>query len=255
MARLNELRTEFKHLGNQVNEPFFQPDALAHGPQMLDSNIVKRTHIGGAVLATDFYGGGGKLSIEVVGGILGTLGMAKVFSGKYLSKIPEHGIGGGAASRTALSQSISPERQQQMITKLGDQLHDTWRAPRKLGDGTFDPRIKTTKDAAWIKKNGTDQVDIANTSFKDLPADWKGENQAAAEVAMHEVFKAVESGRTLDKNFIEEASAAVHKGWLERNGKWAEPHQLKPYAELSPAEQAKDRDQILSAIKIVQGYE
>ena len=100
-------------------------------------------------------------------------------------------------------------------------LHDEWRAPRKQEDGSFNPRIKKTKDKEWIKEHGTDEVDIANTPYAELPKDWQSENKAAAEVAISEVLTAVENGRELDDAFIEEASSLIHDKWLERNGQMA----------------------------------
>ena len=147
----------------------------------------------------------------------------------------------------------TPEQKQQMVTELGSLLHDEWRAPRKIEDGTFEPRVKKTKDEAWrAAHGGAEEVDIANTSFAELPTDWQGENRAAAEVAMDEVFRAVEGGRDLDDSFIEEASASVHDKWLERNGAWAPEDQKKPFGELAEEEKEKDRVQVRKAIDIYQ---
>jgi len=110
--------------------------------------------------------------------------------------------------------------------------------------------MKKTKDEAWKTAQGTDDVDIANTSFADLPSDWQGENRAAAEVAMGELFKQVESGGLLDDTFIEQAATAVHNKWLERNGSWAPPEQNKPFGELSEEEKEKDRVQVRKAIEL-----
>ncbi|MDF1498444.1 MAG: hypothetical protein P1P85_03795 [Patescibacteria group bacterium] len=137
-----------------------------------------------------------------------------------------------------------------MITELGSLLHDEWRAPRKKEDGSFEPRVKKTKDEAWKTAHSAEEVDIANTSFAELPADWQGENRAAAEVAMNAVFQATESGRTLDESFVEEASATIHDKWLERNGEWAPAEQKKPFGELAEEEKEKDRTQVRKAIEI-----
>jgi hypothetical protein len=144
----------------------------------------------------------------------------------------------------------TPEQKQQMVTKLGSLLHEEWRAPRKKEDGSFEPRVKKTKDEAWKAAHGAEEVDIANTSFAELPADWQGENRAAAEVAMNEVFRAAEGGQNLDKSFVEKASATVHDKWLERNGAWAPEEQKKPFEELAEEEKEKDRTQVRKAIEI-----
>ena len=53
---------------------------------------------------------------------------------------------------------------------LGSDIHEAWRATRKREDGTFEPRIKKSKDEAWNEAHGTDEVDIANCSFNELPS-------------------------------------------------------------------------------------
>ena len=35
---------------------------------------------------------------------------------------------------------------QALSYSLGSDLHEAWRTPRKLEDGTFEPRIKESKD-------------------------------------------------------------------------------------------------------------
>jgi len=67
---------------------------------------------------------------------------------------------------------------------------------------------------------------------------------------MNAVFQATESGRALDESFVEEASAAVHDKWLERNGEWAPVEQKKPFGELAEEEKEKDRVQVRKAIGI-----
>lgn len=148
------------------------------------------------------------------------------------------------------SEQKTPEEKQQMITELGSLLHDEWRAPRKQADGSFEPRVKKTKDEAWKAAHNAEEVDIANTSFAELPSDWQGENRAAAEVAMNEVFRATEGGQNLDETFVDEASANVHDKWLERNGEWAPAEQNKPFGELTEEEKEKDRAQVRKAIEI-----
>ncbi|MBI5798819.1 MAG: hypothetical protein HZB10_02720 [Candidatus Yonathbacteria bacterium] len=141
------------------------------------------------------------------------------------------------------------------ISELGALLHDEWREPRKKEDGTFEARLKKTKDEAWIKEHRADEVDIANTDYINLPEDWKGENKISADVAISEVYKAVENKQELDDAFVESASDAMHVKWLERNGGWAPPEQKLPYAELSEEEKEKDRAIIRKAIEIYQSGE
>ncbi|MCX6737047.1 MAG: hypothetical protein NTW73_03130 [Candidatus Parcubacteria bacterium] len=160
---------------------------------------------------------------------------------------PEMGMG-GLEQKSPEQKAL--EQKRQMVVELGSSLHEEWRAPRKKEDGSFEPRIKKTKDEEWAKEHGTDDIDIANSSFVELPTDWQGENKAAAEVAMNEVFLANEKERILDEAFIEEASTVVHDKWLERNGEWASPELKKPFAELAEEEKEKDRAQIRKAIEI-----
>lgn len=143
----------------------------------------------------------------------------------------------------------SDEQKESAISALAGQLHDEWRAPRIKEDGSYEPRIKKTEDQEWIAEHGTDEVDIANTAFPELPADWRAENQAAAETVMDLVFQAAKNGRPLDDAFIEEASAQVHDKWLERNGEWAPEELKKPFAELPEKEKEKDRVQVRKAIE------
>ena len=71
---------------------------------------------------------------------------------------------------------------------LGSDLHEAWRASRIKDDGTFEPRIKKSKDEAWNEAHGTDEVDIANCSFSELPSNWQYENLEAAKVAIDLVY-------------------------------------------------------------------
>lgn len=145
---------------------------------------------------------------------------------------------------------------QRMVIELASQFHEGWRQSYREGlqrDGkdVETPRTKPTKDAAWIKAHGTDQVDIAHTKYEDLPEDWQAENKAAAEVVMSGVSDAVEAGQNLNEpQTIEGIADTVHQAWLGRNGDWAPEEQKLPYAQLSEPEKAKDRDQVLKGVKV-----
>lgn len=118
---------------------------------------------------------------------------------------------------------------------LAAELHQRWRATRLNEDGSYEPRIKTTTDQNWISQHNTDQVDIANTDFENLPADWQKENLEAAKVAV-KMRKVV--GR------------AIHNAWLARNP-WAKGTELdKPFDLLPPDEQAKDLEQAELAMRL-----
>ena len=147
----------------------------------------------------------------------------------------------------------------QAVEVLASNLHEEWRKGRLQNDGSFEPRVKDTKDEQWIAAhNGQREVDIANTGFGDLPSDWQAENHKAAEVAVGIVMYTestlrglgYESGLSRD-DLHEIAASQVHELRLERNGEWAEPHQKVSYFDLSPEEKKKDRDQVESAFRIL----
>jgi hypothetical protein len=135
------------------------------------------------------------------------------------------------------------------VATIAGHLHDTWRSPRALEDGTYEPRIKPTTDQAWIESHGTDQVDIANTSYEELPSDWQLENKESAAAALMAVYKIAfyGEGRYGERNFlsfkhfVEWASSEVHDAWLDRSGQGAPPEQNLPYEKLSDDEKEKDR--------------
>lgn len=149
--------------------------------------------------------------------------------------------------------SSSPEQDatQSKVTAIASALHEDWRKTRLNQDGTFEPRVKATKDEGWIATHGTDQVDIANTQFVDLPSDWQAENQAAAEV----VVGILDTTDTIDINDPVQRSAVgnqIHDAWLSRNN-WAKDGELGvPFDQLPPAEQSKDIDQLVIAQQTLQ---
>ncbi|HSA59847.1 MAG TPA: hypothetical protein VLJ37_09205 [bacterium] len=137
--------------------------------------------------------------------------------------------------------------------RVAGAFHEDWRSqyarePRERDPETGRPvRWKTTKDADWIARHGTDRVDIARTRYEDLPAEYQAENKASADVAVGEIYKAVGQGRVLDDAFVETASALVHERWLERNP-WAPDDQKVPYDRLTEIEKDKDRAVVRRAL-------
>lgn len=139
--------------------------------------------------------------------------------------------------------------QARRVDIVAGRLHDRWRAPRRLNGGGYEPRIKTTTDKAWARKNGTDQVDIANTDYKRLPRDWQKENRDSADVAVRLLRDGERRGADLrSEKFMEEAGEEVHKAWLRRNGEWAPAEQKLPYRQLSELEKEKDREVVRAAL-------
>ncbi|MEV0147640.1 MULTISPECIES: hypothetical protein [unclassified Nonomuraea] len=138
------------------------------------------------------------------------------------------------------------------IDKVAGRLHDEWRASRLLSDGTYEPRLKTTTDKAWARRHGTDQVDIANTRYDDLPPDWQKENRDSATVAVNAVDRARRNGVDLrSPDFMEDASEHVHDMWLQRNNDWAPPEQRLKYGDLSEVEKEKDRVVVREALDVL----
>lgn len=117
----------------------------------------------------------------------------------------------------------------------------------------YAPRMKKSKDPAWTQAHWTDDVDIANTKFEDLPSNYKYENLEAARVAIELVFDYVVRWIKLTDEMIEEMAAVVHKKWLERNDRvydeeHGDPILAQEYAKLPEKEKVKDRDHIFQAI-------
>lgn len=149
--------------------------------------------------------------------------------------------------------------------ELASDLHEAWRAPRKREDGTYEPRMKKSKDEEWNKTHRTDDVDIANLSFEELPSNWQYENLEAAKVAIDQAFDEVmnrygiDADDTVPSDLVDDMAAEVHEEWLSRNAwvydeKYGNPDQAKPYSELSWEEQEKDKDQIYSAIDMIKAF-
>ena len=170
--------------------------------------------------------------------------------------IPEDGSkpggeveGAATVARELLKgQDISPEAMESAVRTLASEFHEDWRKTRLNEDGSFEPREKQTTDGDWIKGHGTNVVDIANTSYDDLPSDWQAENKAAADVV---VGIMVEHGGKIDlsdEEMRDQVGDTVHQAWLSRN-EWAKGGDLdKPFADLPEDEQLKDLSQVQIAL-------
>ena len=160
----------------------------------------------------------------------------------------------------AIRQMQDKRAKELLSYSMGSDLHEVWRAGRKLEDGTYEPRIKKTKDQAYIDTHGgNNEVDIANLSFAELPSDWQFENLEAAKVAINQVYDVMMGDTPVTKEQIEAMSSVVHDEWLKRNSwvfdpEYGNPDQAKPYQELSAEEKAKDRNQIKEAMTKVIKY-
>lgn len=123
---------------------------------------------------------------------------------------------------------------------LGSDLHEVWRTSRKL-------------------KNVSDEVDIANYSFEQLPPNWQYENLEAAKVAIEQVYDKTIASEPITPEELEQMGAKIHEEWLKRNPwaydtKYGDPKLAVPYEQLSKEEQDKDKAQIGLAQAKVQAY-
>lgn len=115
------------------------------------------------------------------------------------------------------------------VALLAAAFHDQWRHARQpMGEG-FEPRQKTTTDTGWIERHGTDTVDIANTAYADLPADWQQENQAAATTVLD-----------LVDLYTDAVGRAIHEEWLQHNPELAGTALGVDFADLPAAEREKN---------------
>jgi hypothetical protein len=138
-------------------------------------------------------------------------------------------------------------------------MHEAWRAPRKKTDGTYEPRIKKSTDEAWNLTHGTNEVDIANCTFEQLPENWQYENLEAARVAIELVYDKTVAGEEFTAEEVEQMAAVIHEEWLKRNDwvfnpEYGDPKLAVPYAQLSQEEKDKDKAQLGPAVAKVQAY-
>ena len=127
---------------------------------------------------------------------------------------------------------------------LGADLHEKMRDTLKREDGSYESKIKTTKDIVWTMKHNTDVVDIANCHFYELPEDWQSENLEAARVVINLVFNRIVDNIEFTPEEIEIMSSVVHNNWLKRHKEvydfeLGNPLQAIPYSDLSEEEKAK----------------
>ena len=142
---------------------------------------------------------------------------------------------------------------------LGSDLHEAWRAPRKLEDGTYEPRMKKSKDEVWNAAHGTDEVDIANCSFDELPSNWQYENLEAARVVIGLVYDRIKAGEPISLEEVEQFASTIHDEWLKRNDwvydqNYGNPTLAVPYDQLPEEEKEKDKQQLGPGIDKVRAY-
>lgn len=155
-----------------------------------------------------------------------------------------------------LSQNTELEQPSKEVVALASTFHEDWRQTRLQEDGTFEPKLKDTKDEAWMEAHqGEAQVDISNTVFEDLPSDWQAENLAAAKVAQDVLEIGINSNQDLrGERFINQAGALIHDAWLKREANaYAAGGELDvPFDQLTQEQKDKDISQIAAAVELYQ---
>lgn len=74
-----------------------------------------------------------------------------------------------------------------LVSAVASAAHEKWRAWWKVkNSGQEVPRMKETKDSAWIVVHGGNAVDI-NVPYDQLPADWQLENKTSAQAAVGQI--------------------------------------------------------------------
>ena len=133
------------------------------------------------------------------------------------------------------------EKRRQEIGEIASLLHENWRLTR-FDERTkqYRPRVKPTTDETWIQTHdGKKEIDIANTSFDELPEDWKKENILAAEQAL---------------DLVKNALVLIHDRWLERNETDALAEQKLRYANLPKEDKEKDLSVLQKVLETFQGH-
>mmetsp|Transcript_46716 Transcript_46716/g.69081 ORF Transcript_46716/g.69081 Transcript_46716/m.69081 type:complete len:184 (-) Transcript_46716:38-589(-) len=121
--------------------------------------------------------------------------------------------------------------------RVASRLHDNWRAPRRLPDGTFEPRIKVV--------NGR-KFDIANMSFRELPAKLQYENLVSTKIVCSAVVEQMENNTRCSKEFVEETAETLHVQYQSRHVDDANTD----WKDLSAEEQDKARQFVFLAIDV-----
>ncbi|MFH1505476.1 MAG: phosphotransferase, partial [archaeon] len=208
---------------------------------------------------------------------------------------------GRESAKRRLKAYLNRKNIAELTERLASDLHEGWRAPRKLPASDsrvaqgilFDPRPKPldlTVDREWLEANRkvtaydmsklqrddlpdtwsedekdnamkfkekgkTLLIDIANTDYRDLALSWQDENRNAAESGTRLISRRLAEGKqvTLDEEWIEIASAIIHREWLKRPANsWAlgDPGLNKDYSLLSEDQKDKNRDIIIQGIRL-----
>lgn len=187
----------------------------------------------------------------------------------------------GAKSTGNLQEELEADRHAQWVQSWKDQNGEKprWKTTdvpgNPLGSGGENPPKHFTEEelrryAAEVPPKVVDITKV--TDPKDLPEKIRETTRASAEIAFHSVAKAQEAGVDLDRvlrdwsevetgklSFSEflkryptifDGSDQIHKKWLENNSWLPKDDPLrKPFEELPIAEQKKDTDFIIDAMR------
>ena len=147
---------------------------------------------------------------------------------------------------------------------FAEKAHDQWREGKRREDGTFEPTWRgvngenelrnVTPEMAVGKGLSKDSVvDIANTSFSELPAHWQKDNLAAGEFAA-KYYCAIKENPDLlnDKEWMHNAASAIHDAWSKRNS-WNDLAKVS-FDNLPPEEQEKDVAHLKVMAEIVNNF-
>jgi len=173
----------------------------------------------------------------------------------------------------------------QMAEQIAADLHKAWQAENRE---IYQVRRKQTNDSDWIEERlegaeiirltaeqaedfdpdklqletGSGQavivedhqgerlgvyVDIMNSEYGDLPGDWQEANRVSAQGAAQLIADSILENGSWD---MEEVAEKIHQQWLEANPWAADGEQGRPFSELSPEDQERDR----SVARVVSRY-
>ena len=130
--------------------------------------------------------------------------------------------------------------------RIASRLHERWRMPRMLEDGTFTPRLKNVDGVMF---------DIANLDFDSLPSRFQKANLVASHCASRFIEATYSKRQRTDSSrFLEKASEHQHIAWMKSNPWCTDPGQMCSYAELTEEEKEKDRVVVRIALEEVDEY-
>ena len=142
---------------------------------------------------------------------------------------------------------------------LAYDLHEIWRKSRKQEDGSYKSRYKKSKDEEWNISHGTDEVDIANLSFTELPSNCQNEELEEPRIIIELVYNKIMSNQKIDNQEINKISATIHEEWQKRNDWIFDPiygeYELAvPFEKLNKKRQNQCRSGVIPGIAKVEDY-